>query len=96
MSKPNSRLSSRLRKEAYEEAGVRGRVRAVPFGRYLHETSGLPTVVEVFVMEVERELATWPEDRVRDREWVCAASAYERILEPGLKRLIQELEEELG
>lgn len=84
------------RKEAYEEAGVRGRVRSVPFGSYHHDSAGPPTEVEVFVMEVEDELPRWPEGDVREREWVSVPTAYERVLESGLKQLIRELDEEFG
>ena len=84
------------RKEAFEEAGVKGRVHPVAFGTYLHESSGSPTEVEVFLMEVEQVLQRWPEDQLREREWVSVTTAYERILEHGLKRLLLELHEELG
>lgn len=84
------------RKEAFEEAGVKGRVRGVPFGTYLHETAGVPTPVDVFLMEVEYVLQRWPEDQDRIREWMSIETAYERVLETGLKNLIRELDEELG
>lgn len=93
---PHLNALESARKEAYEEAGVKGRVRSIPFGSYLHDTSGPPTKVEVYLMEVQEVLAAWPEKRERAREWVSAATAYERVLEPGLKRLMQELDEELG
>lgn len=84
------------RKEAFEEAGVKGRIRSVPFGRYSHETAALHTTVEVFVMEVKFVLERWPEGHLREREWFPLAMAYERVLESGLKQLLRELEEELS
>lgn len=93
---PHLNALESARKEAFEEAGVRGRVRGTPFGSYLHDTAGTPTEVEVFLMEVEHVLSKWPEEQQREREWVTVATAFERILESGLKRLILELNEEVG
>jgi 8-oxo-dGTP pyrophosphatase MutT (NUDIX family) len=80
-------------KEAYEEAGIRGRVPPVPLGRYRHESPPEPAHVEVFVMEVETELPTWPEAHRRERRWMSLREACDHVLEPGLKRLINELAE---
>ena len=92
---PNLNALESARKEAYEEAGVKGKVRTVPFGRYTHETPGGPTEVQVFLMEVESELSVWPEQEERDRAWMSVRDAHDRVLEEGLKQLLRELAEEV-
>lgn len=86
------RLES-ARREAYEEAGVRGRIQRLAFGSYRHSSSTGPTVVEVYLMEVEQVLNVWPEQHVRLREWMTVRNAHDRILETGLKGLVRELDE---
>lgn len=88
-------LSSRdsARKEAYEEAGVRGRVNPVPLGSYQHDARPEPLLVEVYVMEVETVLPRWPEADSRERQWMPLNDASKRVLEPGLKQLLAELAE---
>lgn len=88
-------LSSRQSalKEAYEEAGVRGRVHPVPFGEYEHNKPPDRRTIEVFLMEVETILPRWPETGRRSRRWMTLREAHDRVLEPGLKRLINEMAE---
>jgi 8-oxo-dGTP pyrophosphatase MutT (NUDIX family) len=88
-------LSSRqsASKEAYEEAGVKGRVHPVPFGSYEHDKSPRSRTIEVFLMEVETTLPRWPETDRRDRRWMSMREARDRVLEPGLKRLLSEMAE---
>lgn len=82
-------LSSRdsAAKEAYEEAGVRGRVPMVPVGYYEHDDPPGTTRIEVFLMEVETELPRWPEADRRERCWMPLPVARDRVLEPGLQHL---------
>lgn len=80
-------------KEAYEEAGVRGRVRPVPFGYYLHDSPQEAAMIEVFLMEVETVLPSWPEADRRERRWMPLREARDHVLEPGLKQLFNELAE---
>jgi len=86
------RLES-ARREAYEEAGVKGHIQRLAFGTYRHSSSTGPTIVEVYLMEVEQMLDVWPEQHVRVREWMTLRSAHDRILEKGLKGLVRELDE---
>lgn len=80
------------RQEAYEEAGVRGPIRAEPLGRYLHQRLVIPALVQVFLMEVTEYLATWPEDDLRLRRWMRLADAQNSVLEDGLRRLMADAE----
>jgi 8-oxo-dGTP pyrophosphatase MutT (NUDIX family) len=77
--------------EAYEEAGVRGRVPRSRHGEYRHSGGG-GSLVEVYLMEVESELDDWPEAADRERQWVPIARAIELVEDAGLKTLLAKLE----
>lgn len=83
----DARESARL--EAYEEAGVEGRISTDPLGSYLHDRRGHCSVVEVFLMEAERELPRieWPESHMRERCWMPIDAARDAVMEEGLKDL---------
>lgn len=81
----NARESARM--EAYEEAGVRGRIALVPVGQYAHGDPPTDQVV-VYLMQVEQELPRWPEQHERQRRWMPLAEAKRRIDEDGVERLL--------
>lgn len=61
--------------EAWEEAGVRGRVKKKPIGSYVYEkrlTNGDYALcqVTVFALKVTTQLDEWPEKNERERRWV--------------------------
>jgi 8-oxo-dGTP pyrophosphatase MutT (NUDIX family) len=75
--------------EAYEEAGVRGKVDAQPIGRYgyvklLQNGKARHVRVRVFALEVNEVLEDWPEMGQRERKWVGAQDALTIIGEPEL------------
>ncbi|GEM_PF-485296 len=84
------------RKEAFEEAGVRGRIDPEPLGRYLHGRPGDQRWVEVYLLEVTEELAQWPEQAERQRRWMPLAEAQQCVYEDGLRTLLARLPEELA
>lgn len=93
---PNMDARESARLEAYEEAGVTGRIHPVPLGAYLHDRGDdEPTQVDVFLMEVDRVLpeSRWPEHDHRTRQWVTISAAREMVLEDGLKQLFTETAE---
>jgi 8-oxo-dGTP pyrophosphatase MutT (NUDIX family) len=55
--------------EAYEEAGLCGRIIGQALGSYRYRKYDAPLVVAVFVMEVDVELPVWREWRLRERRW---------------------------
>jgi 8-oxo-dGTP pyrophosphatase MutT (NUDIX family) len=67
-------------REAFEEAGVRGRIEKQPYGFY-HYTKRRTDKrlakcrVAVYLLEVEEELADWPEQAERERRWVASFQA---------------------
>ncbi len=75
--------------EAWEEAGIRGRVLASPIGEYEYAKWGGTCHVEVFLMEVEEELLEWPESFFRERRWAEVEEAAALVDQEGLRRLIR-------
>jgi len=66
-------------KEAFEEAGVLGRIDETSIGtfHYRKENNGnsADVLVDVYPLEVIEELAEWPEMKDRERRWVPVADA---------------------
>jgi 8-oxo-dGTP pyrophosphatase MutT (NUDIX family) len=81
-------------REAFEEAGVRGRVGAKSVGLFIYEkildaTGGrLSCEVRIFPLLVKRQSETWPEIAQRTAQWVTPDKALAMIEEPGLKAVI--------
>jgi 8-oxo-dGTP pyrophosphatase MutT (NUDIX family) len=80
-------------REAYEEAGIEGLIRPrAPVGNYRYakslETGNLPVKVEVFLLWVERQLDTWPEQAERETRWFSPEEAAEQVAEPELAPLL--------
>ena len=86
---PNLSPAASAAKEALEEAGCEGEVLPVRIGRYTYRKWGGVCRVEVFPMRVERLLDTWPEAAERDRAWLPASDAVERIKPKQLKSIVQ-------
>ncbi|WFU13006.1 NUDIX hydrolase (plasmid) [Rhizobium sp. CB3090] len=79
--------------EAWEEAGVRGKVRKTPIGRYtyLKELEGgkvVPCVVEMFQVEVKEVGSQFKERGQRVVDWVSPDEAARRVREVELKSLL--------
>ena len=75
--------------EAWEEAGIRGKILQPACGEYGYEKWGRRYRVEVFLMEVEKEVAHWPEDDVRKRRWFSFDEAVRRVEDPKLRQLLR-------
>jgi len=88
-------------REAYEEAGVRGTIRAKSIGfftydkRLIDDGITFPCAVRVFPLLVKRQDQTWPESRQRQTKWFAPEGALSAIKEDGLKELIAALAEHL-
>ena len=78
-------------KEAFEEAGIRGRVAPDPLGEYSYRKWGGTCQVLVFLMEVTAVLEQWEEMDVRRRKWLRAYEAAERVREPELQQWLHDL-----
>lgn len=84
-------------REAYEEAGVKGKVHKQAIGYYMYQKGleqgmKLPCKVHVYALEVDDLSKSFPEKGVRRLEWVGCAEAASRVAEPGLKKLILDFE----
>jgi 8-oxo-dGTP pyrophosphatase MutT (NUDIX family) len=84
-------------REAYEEAGVRGRVgRAL--GNYTYDKYSCdrqvsyPCEVQVFPLAVRRQLKHWPEAGERQAQWYSITEAASIISDEGVRDLIHALE----
>lgn len=83
--------------EAWEEAGVRGKVRDLCIGIYafnkeLDDGQRLPCIVSVFPLKVKTLAKEFPEAKQRKRKWFSPAQAASRVNEPELKRLLQQFD----
>jgi len=83
------------RREAWEEAGVKGRMSPACLGIYsytkLLETrdDDLPCVVAVFPLKVMAVATDFPERRERRRKWFSLKKAAAKVTEPELAQLIE-------
>ena len=82
-------------REAFEEAGVMGKISPQPIGdyHYLKERKGgggIPCRVEVFALAVTKQVDAWPEKNSRDLAWLPLDQAAARVAEPSLRQLIKD------
>lgn len=79
--------------EAWEEAGVTGRVGREPVGSYGYRKRrrlgrGVRARVTLFALAVDEEHADWPEAAERERRWFSPEEAAASVLEPELGALL--------
>jgi 8-oxo-dGTP pyrophosphatase MutT (NUDIX family) len=75
--------------EAWEEAGLLGRLRSEPVGSYLYQKDGRVYHVTVFLMNVTEAVDDWPERARRPRCWLRPAQALARVEHSGLCKLLR-------
>lgn len=100
---PGSGLAPRqsAAREAHEEGGLVGQIGKQPIGRYhydkrLADGRSVHCAVDVFPLEVERQLRSWPERKERRTRWFRLEEAAAAVAEPELAKLIRDLERRLG
>lgn len=86
--------------EAFEEAGVKGKVQKEILGFYEYQkklSNGINVLckVQVHALEVEDLVKDFPEKKCRKLEWVSAEEAANRVNEPELKALIRSFEKHI-
>jgi len=97
--KPGSSPSKAAAQEAFEEAGVKGTiVSSTPLGVYtyakkLGSGEARSATVEVFLLQVKKQVKKWPEKGERKLAWVSAKKAVELVEEPGVVPLLRGLTE---
>lgn len=87
--------------EAWEEAGVRGRIEEQPAGRFTHMKSrpgarSLRCRVTLYRLEVETVARSWPERGQRKRRWFPLEEAAASVRSGELRALIAALGREQG
>lgn len=82
-------------KEAIEEAGVKGEIQSTPIGHYDYwkrrATHFDLCRVEVYPLEVSKQLNSWREKGQREARWFDVEEAAYQVLEPALADLIRTL-----
>ena len=84
--------------EAFEEAGIEGKVHKHPIGAYTyHKRTGKTFEacrVMVYRLDVDKERPHWLEGNQRTRQWFALSEAAEVVSEPGLASMILALREQ--
>lgn len=83
-------------REAFEEAGLRGKVKGKPLGSYGYPKrlacgDCVPVTVRLYRLDVTRELDDWPERGQRTRRWCSPAEAATMVAEADLAALLAAL-----
>ncbi|AQS46506.1 NUDIX hydrolase [Thioclava sp. JM3] len=89
-------LSGAAKQEAWEEAGVVGKIDKEPAGAFRYDKildSGLatPTDVVVFPLRVETLMKSYPEEHQRKRKWFAPKEAAKLVAEEGLQKILRKL-----
>lgn len=82
-------------REAFEEAGVTGKISPQPIGSYHYlkerkDGGGVPCSVEVYALAVTRQVDDWPEKNIRELAWLPVDQAVARVAEPGLRHVLKD------
>jgi len=75
-------------KEAWEEAGLKGRLIGEPIGTYEYDKWGYELTVAVYLMEVTDVEDEWEERRFRERGWSPFETAFEMLKRHPVKPLL--------
>lgn len=86
--------SEAAEREAWEEAGVQGKVRSQSIGYYTYakqqdKNEAIPCLVRVFPLEVKAMLRKYPENGQRRARWFSCKKAAKRVDEPDLALLLR-------
>ena len=80
-------------REAFEEAGVEGKIGKKPVGHYRYNKIfgpgfALPCIVDVYAMQFDKALKRWPEKSERKRSWMTLHEAAQSVHETELRDII--------
>ena len=82
-------------REAFEEAGVTGKIEAQPIGSYHYlkakkDGGGMPCSVDVFALAVTKQSDDWPEKNARELAWMPVEQAMMQVSEPGVRQILKD------
>jgi 8-oxo-dGTP pyrophosphatase MutT (NUDIX family) len=89
-------------REAFEEAGVRGKISARAVGVFRYKKTAVENgadpdyEVTIFPLLVRRQSATWPEFGQRVVQWVDPEKAISLIRDPELKAIVEKFAKRAG
>lgn len=87
-------------REAFEEAGVVGRIQPDPIGRYTYWKRMADHFIlceaTLYRLDVDRQLDTWPEQSERESRWFSLEDAAVLVDEPELATAIRTLQVEVA
>jgi 8-oxo-dGTP pyrophosphatase MutT (NUDIX family) len=75
-------------KEAWEEAGLKGRLTGSSIGSYEYEKWGLDLTVSIYLMEVSGAEDEWEESRFRERSWEPVETAFAMLKKHPVRPLL--------
>jgi 8-oxo-dGTP pyrophosphatase MutT (NUDIX family) len=87
---PGNSLETTALAEAWEEAGLEGRLASGQIGTYYYKKSKKEFKVSVFLMHVADVAEEWPECSRRSRLWVRPARSLVHIRNQGLRKIIRQ------
>jgi 8-oxo-dGTP pyrophosphatase MutT (NUDIX family) len=93
---PGETVRQAALKEAWEEAGLRGRIVGDALGSYEYEKWNMGLTVAVFLMEVRTEEDEWEESRFRERRWALLDQAFAWLRKHPVKPLLADAAARLG
>ena len=81
-------------REAFEEAGVTGKINPEPVGSYHYlkekkDGGGVPCQVDVYALAVTGQMEDWPEKAMRSYAWLPVDQAVTVVAEPGLRDVLK-------
>ena len=84
-------------REAFEEAGLVGRIGRRPVGSYRYDkllrSRSVPVRVDVFALQVEHRHDDWPEKGQREAMWATPEQAAALVDEDGLAAILLDLKD---
>ena len=86
-----SKLCETALQEAWEEAGLVGKLAGDSVGQYRFKKLGREYRVEVFWMKVTKVWRHWPEQKRRRRCWLWPSDALTRIDHAPMRRIVNAL-----
>jgi phosphohistidine phosphatase len=85
---PGETVEQAALKEAWEEAGLKGRLVGDPIGSYEYEKWEFDLTVTMYLMEVASEDDKWEESGFRERNWSAMEDAFSMLKKHPVRPLL--------